>query len=1858
MAEIKRTFTAARMNKDLDERLIARGEYRDAMNIQIRTTDGDAAGTVQNIQGNAPTYYASNSSFNGGHITTSLKNANIKTKCIGSVADERNNKAYFLFASPKIEFDSASDITGTTRFTDYILEQDSEGGFLPVVVDQWGIVETYSDFNGSFNFNANSNFITSTLGSKYRVGMSVQAYTSTGVAMMKQGTKIVKIDGNNLFLNKDHVANSSTCSYLIFTHPKALGFNYDVLVTGINVIDDFLFYTTNVSEPKKINIPRCKAGTTSTLSHTKLKINESTNSNNLISYPGLNEEVGLIPSSTGDLLEEHITVIRKAPLEAPKLIMSSEDREGTNSYSFTLTDQNFSNAVVGEFITVDIPDGVDLNEGDYVNLTCTNDLADDNISTIRAFVENAGEFPGIILLKILSISSDITASNTEWFLELEQQDKPLFELKFPRFAYRYKYNDGEYSSFSPFSEIAFLPGKFDYEPKKGYNLGMVNNLRQLKITNILADDRVKPDDISCIDILYKSTDSPVVYVIKTVEKNIDPEWSTLNTGFLSDINITSDMVHKVVPSDQILRSWDNVPRFAKAQEIVANRLIYGNYVQGYDDDFTVSINQRLISENITQNLTPEKSVKSLRTYKFGLVYGDKYGRETPVISVGQRVTATKQTVENKTDDTVTVPKKQSDRVNHFAVKQSFSSGLLSSKSIKSWMDYVKYYIKETSTEYYNMVMDRWYNAEDGNVWISFSSSDRNKVDEETYLILKNENGNDVFVPEEARYKILAIANEAPDFIKTQGRIIGGPAVEEDETNHTQNTDGIYQPLTLMTSLIFGLNDFEVPEAKGVLRVRIKAVGADNTYYTGYRTVTRVQNVSDDDGINSGEIQIDSPFGDEANFPQIFVQSGDYNNTNQAQGALVYFLEFRDDVVENKPEFDGRFFVKILRDNTLESKVMNLSALENASVYSIIKTIGFDYIDTTSFVNPATTGVRASYEFSNNSSVPTNDVTGSNVATRFARVYDGDYGPLNTFTAAFWSAREDNQGSSIFIDAAQSPGFNSIYSQYNLHVDFPATDDLRGFAKSGDLDVLSNTYDRIYFSAFAPPFFTQAGSVSNNEFFNLMTTQGTLFRFRNDPNGAVYKVVEGNASTDGARMANYHNGQNQPSSFGNTVSNRTRSSFYTTFRKLDPETGLITNEGINFNHWDPRGDMRHDGSETRQLDIVQKTDIYNGNLTPSSKAAIWETEPKDSTDLDIYYEASNAIPMRLNYNNTPLFAPVGSVVTVVRNSVDVDLGTTVVVGECLDKGVKLVAQNTNTPFTSVPILVNDTIIFTHADGTKTKTKVINWLDATAADLGVIKTITATFSLVASHFGAVGSSKLAPINGLSNEQNGLVDDMSIAGGNLPAGTFIHNPGATANFFTVTNSSDTPVVVGPSGTNEADNTTYTLNSASATGYYLLDANVYNYEVHLPWFNCYSFGNGVESNRIRDDFNAPSIDNGVNVSTVLSDYKSEHRQNSMIYSGIYNSNSSVNNLNEFNMSQKITKDLNPAYGSIQALKTRDTDLITFTEDKVLRVLANKDALFNADGKSNITATDRVLGQATPYIGDYGISKNPESLAFDQYRIYFTDKQRGAVLRLSRDGLTPISDVGMRTWFRDNLHKSNQLIGSFDTVSGEYNISIKYIDAYLSSEYTNTTVSFNESGKGWVSFKSFVADSGVSVSGNYFTCNINSIYRHHVDINTQGNPVIRNNFYGDATKHSTITTIFNEQPSVVKNFKTLNYEGSEGKKITINQMPVTSPSGVSAGNLSDDSYNALLDTSGALFITSGWSFSSIVTDLQSGKAEYVKQKEGKWFSNVNGEFSATDISSIDESEFNVQGLGTASTAPVYSTGSQLLYTITVDGNG
>ena len=275
------------------------------------------------------------------------------------------------------------------------------------------------------------------------------------------------------------------------------------------------------------------------------------------------------------------------------------------------------------------------------------------------------------------------------------------------------------------------------------------------------------------------------------------------------------------------------------------------------------------------------------------------------------------------------------------------------------------------------------------------------------------------------------------------------------------------------------------------------------------------------------------------------------------------------------------------------------------------------------------------------------------------------------------------------------------------------------------------------------------------------------------------------------------------------------------------------------------------------------------------------------------------------------------------------------------------------------------------------------------------------------------------------------------------------------------------------------------------------------LKYSNCISFGNGVESDRIRDDFNAPTIGKGVRASAVFEDnYGREEKTNSFIYSQIYNSSSGVNRLNQFIIADKITKDINPSHGSIQLIKTRDTDLIALCEDKCFRVQANKDALFTADGNAQVVASSNVLGQVIPYVGEYGISKNPESFAQYGFRAYFTDRERGVVLRLSRDGLSEISAMVCLTFFSDKLaNVTSNVFGSYDDRKNSYNLSFTN---QANSDPTET-ISFNERVNGWTSRKSFVPETAISLNNDYFSFKAGSMYKHHSNTET-------NDFYTDTT--------------------------------------------------------------------------------------------------------------------------------------------------
>lgn len=334
---------------------------------------------------------------------------------------------------------------------------------------------------------------------------------------------------------------------------------------------------------------------------------------------------------------------------------------------------------------------------------------------------------------------------------------------------------------------------------------------------------------------------------------------------------------------------------------------------------------------------------------------------------------------------------------------------------------------------------------------------------------------------------------------------------------------------------------------------------------------------------------------------------------------------------------------------------------------------------------------------------------------------------------------------------------------------------------------------------------------------------------------------------------------------------------------------------------------------------------------------------------------------------------------------------------------------------------------------------------------------------------------------------------------------------------------------------------------------------EAHkLDFYNCVAFvqdGVFLETQRVFDKFNSTQIAKGVRVNVPQENYAKEHRKAGLIFSGIYNSKTGINRLNEFVYSDGITKDLEPNYGSLQKLHTRDTNLVAFCEDKVFTIMADKDILFSGSGSPQVTASNRVLGQTTPFIGDFGIGFEPTSFASYANRMYFVDRARGSVMRISTDGITQISEVGMSDFFRDKLSNNNsKIIGSYDSYKNQYVLTL---DDY--------SLTFSEKNKGWVSRVSYVPENGISINNNFYTFNSGDLWQHY----SLGSP--RNNFYGEQY-NSSLTTVFNAEPSAIKSFKTINYEG-----------------------------------------TPGWEVPLVLTDQQAGFVIDFENKEGKWYNNING---------------------------------------------
>jgi hypothetical protein len=2061
MPDIKHQFSSGKMNKDLDERLVPNGEYRDAMNIQVSTSEGSNVGTVQNILGNELHLSAGTTDVTNGAV-------------VAVVGDEKNDMVYWF-------------VQGSNK--DCILRKPvNKKNFEFVLVD------LHSDSDRS-----NSDRV--------------------------------------LGFGEDGTINSWG------SVPK-----YPKTITGVNILGDLLLWTDNFGEPKKINIPRSIAGTDSSGSeHTKL-INVDV---------GLVPTANLT-SSAVDLEEKHVCVIKRGPSNPLSLkYNTTRGRDENKTYSgiVNITDDfgtiantsalfvseveednyDFSSYVVGDtmYLTINtdingnpdftlqwnVGDKIVLKEFDDDGVAPTTPLRDYRIKgTIVSWVNPIGggnvftqdtstPFFGaaddiyanwsigrsVVAIKIESINGFPPAAQSgftsggklSYVIDLLDDEAKLYEFKFPRFSYRYKYEDGEYSTFAPWSEIAFLPSAFDSHPQKGYNLGMTNKIQDILMEGFVPLDI--PLDVIEVDILYKEDTSTNVYVVETVSP-VDSNTVFVPAPFnniweYGSYYLTSETIKSLTPSNQLLRTYDTVPRRALGQEVTGNRVVYANYLHQFDlkegsptgvgsyfdPKFEISLLQ---TPNANPN--PIKTIKSLREYQLGVVFVDAYGRETPVLS--------------NTTGSIRLDKSHALKGNNLSVSFANPQG-------PDNMAYFKFYIKETAGEYYNMAMDRFYDAADGNVWLAFASSDRNKIDIDTFLILKKGTGQANVVPDPARYKVLAIENEAPDYVKTTKLLLStkthttsganpknlfGTTMEHAPEvggfkfkihySHFYSDNGgdlhnVIQPgVELYIDFKLGIND-EVSNKYKVTSISCDYVPEDSTavplaqafYY----------------------ITVDGMFNDDINFI-----------TDDPTGNMsTYILEttqirFWKHAVENRPQFDGRFFVKIYNDGTFKQYVTKDFDTASANDYKVLSkkkvylmdqdmhspefaggsvqtwNQGADLglgevphygtgipcelgLNTTAWFTQVGNGAYDAhpdyYKRASDTTTPANlQTAGLMDITREGGRSDGGYWRKSQFwawlvdyhwktgalggvtknmlddndagssdldwmggphlfdsngdyewTAADPSKKPDKKHEVWFIDNGKYIGRhkngNAIgsFSQSGININI-------GGYRAGGIQHWSSWPDHCTMSLSFGPVWSSDPS-TNTEHFNLgdgsvnyphqidftkRFKPGSKFRWKEDPTQTVYTVGE-NVEERNQNRYTVPNGPNSgtfepgldacadiaPANFTKNykmkVVPRMDAAWDPTKNTLGPING---GQKIVL----PMSDVSASTAMSMTapmddvwilMDSIVGVDSNNGNVEAQLTPGMIITRYYDSTlstniDLpelatgvnmgttvqrggqylmidEIEYLADQAKykvylvgyrwPLKaidlpgnpggwsLYLHGSPGFVP-GEDITFHQASMNMISPT------YADNWMKMQSQQNSYQYSGFGYVMNDrntlgalgyTLEFIeHIDREEvmpdypavweTEPKEQPELDIyyEIGGLHPLKVDSADIGLI----GSTAAQTAVPLNSkinsthayLTNEASSVDVILDPLGDLGPGwvGSWIILDGVTlsANVNGVSAGEDVSafiplfdlIVTKPDGTKwgpvsvshiiDANYLQPGVYSANTNHALLInqigDENSLAFRSNasrrisfdLPYFNAYSFGNGVESNRVRDNFNLPYVLNGVKASTTLAEqYKEERREAGLIYSGIYNSTTGVNNLNQFIQAEKITKDINPTYGSIQKLFSRDTDLVTFCEDKVLKILANKDAVYNADGNPQLIATPNVLGQTIPFSGDYGISTNPESFASESYRAYFTDKQRSVVLRLSQDGLTPISDYGMKDWFKDIMNvgagdslsdygginymrvsSSPHMLGTYDTRNNEYNLNIGFIGraapiisfpggpVLYNWKRFPTLLSFKEENKGWVSFKSFSdMEHGISVSDRYFTFKNGEPYFHNsLSVN-------RNTFYGDYN-NSSITVLFNDDPGTVKTFNTLNYEGSQSKVIQF----IEYVDSLGFTRTDRDYYN--------LTAKDGWSVVDIHTDMQDGGVPEFINKENKWFnfitgSEINKSGEGLVSSTLSESEFSFQGLGT-----------------------
>ena len=401
-------------------------------------------------------------------------------------------------------------------------------------------------------------------------------------------------------------------------------------IFGVNLLEDLLFWTDNRNQPRKINVDRSFGYYTNEDQISVAKY-----------YPfqsiELFKESGLAPGSYETTMKD--VVSKNLPNGGSATIGTAV----TNSASFDIANLSipiFPNQLQAGFIV----SYVDAN-GDII----------DTGETVVSYIEPTLTLSGAVNIPLVDSSTELVINANPYYEQDYSGDDSFLEDKFIRFSYRFKFDDGEYSLIAPFTQTCFIPKQDGYflnnEQDAATASGDENEALESTIVKFMENKVNKiylqiplPETksnlksyfhIEEIDIIYKESDGLALQVLETIE--IDQDFTGTDT--VLEYEYSAKKPYKTLPNNEVTRVYDKVPLKALSQEVISNRIVYGNYVNKPTPPSSLNYNISATEKsdfNLAQNKTssveyPSSSLKTNRDYQVGFVLADRFGRQSSVI---------------------------------------------------------------------------------------------------------------------------------------------------------------------------------------------------------------------------------------------------------------------------------------------------------------------------------------------------------------------------------------------------------------------------------------------------------------------------------------------------------------------------------------------------------------------------------------------------------------------------------------------------------------------------------------------------------------------------------------------------------------------------------------------------------------------------------------------------------------------------------------------------------------------------------------------------------------------------------------------------------------------------------------------------------------------------------------------------------------------------------------------------------------------------------------------------------------------------------------------------------------------------